>query len=143
MWTYGVPDRWPAAGDFLRAKTGHHFPMLGKLHNRRAIRAITTMIRDNYYESAVGRDKKLAAGLIFAEAIGNDAIADGLRATGAKPTDDARIQTLARALAPSPTIVDADVVESCRDLSPAAIVEVTTFISLLQMLHRLERYFGS
>jgi alkylhydroperoxidase family enzyme len=143
VWTYGVPDRWPAVGDFLRAKTGHDFPVLRKLHNRRAIRAIATMIRDNFYESAVGRDKKLAAGLIFAEAIGNDALANGLRATGAKPTDDERIQTLARALAPSPSIVDADVVASCRELSPAAIVEVTTFISLLQMLHRLERYFGS
>jgi hypothetical protein len=142
-WTYGVPDRWPAVGDFLRTKTGYHFPVLRKLHNRRAVRAIATMIRDTLYESAVGREKKLAAGLIFAEEIGNGAIVDAMRAIGAKPTDDAAIQKLARALAPSPTLVDADVVAACRDFAPAAIVEVVTFVSLLQMLHRLERYFGS
>jgi alkylhydroperoxidase family enzyme len=142
-WTHGVPDRWPAVGDFLRTNTGHHFPVLGKIQHRRAVRAIAMIIRDHFCESAIGRDKKLGAGLIYVEAIGNGSVADALRAAGAKPTDDARVASLARALAPSPTAVDASVVDACRELSPAAIVEVTTFIALLQMLHRLERYFGT
>ena len=27
-WTAGVPDGWPAVGDYLRQKTGHNFPIL-------------------------------------------------------------------------------------------------------------------
>jgi hypothetical protein len=50
---------------------------------------------------------------------------------------------LARAIAPSPAAVDGDVVASCRDLSPAAIVEVVTFVALLQLLHRLETYYAA
>lgn len=74
-WTRGVPDRWPAVGTFLKEKTGHDFPVLGRLRHRRAIRAIATMIRDNFCESSVGRDRKLDAGLIFAEAVKNESLA--------------------------------------------------------------------
>jgi hypothetical protein len=51
-------------------------------------------------------------------------------------------RALARALAPSPTAVDDAVIASSRALAPAAIIEVVTFIALLQMLHRLESYFA-
>jgi hypothetical protein len=37
---------------------------------------------------------------------------------------------------------DAEVVFACRDLAPAAIVEIVTFIALLQMLHRVQRYYA-
>ncbi len=51
-WTAGVPDRWPAVGEYLRQRTGHAFPVLSRLRNRRAIRAIATMIKENLGESA-------------------------------------------------------------------------------------------
>ena len=46
---------------------------------------------------------------------------------------------LARAASPSPAQIDADVVAACRDsgLPPAAIVELVTWLAVLQMLHRL------
>jgi hypothetical protein len=47
-WTADVPSRWPAVGEFLRAKTGHNFPVLSRLTHRRAIRAIAVMVRDNF-----------------------------------------------------------------------------------------------
>ena len=50
---------------------------------------------------------------------------------------------LARAASPSPAAIDASVVGACREggLSAPAIIELVTWISVLQMLHRLSSYF--
>jgi alkylhydroperoxidase family enzyme len=143
QWTKGVPDKWPAAGAFLRQATGHDFPVLGRLRHKNAIRAIATMIRDNVTESVVGRAEKLSAGLVYADAVGNTSLADQLRATGATRLADSPVQQLARAIAPSPAAVDDATVAACRTLPPAGIVEVVTFVALLQLLHRLESYFAA
>src|SRR6185295_13686606 len=108
-WTAGVPDRWPAAGEFLRQRTGHSFPVLSRLRHRRAIRAIATMIRDNLGESVIGRDDKLAAGLIYARTVGNPSLAEEMRALGARELPDSPTQILARAISPSPAAVDQSV----------------------------------
>jgi alkylhydroperoxidase family enzyme len=144
-WTRSVPSRWPATGAFLEKETGHSFPVLGRLHHGRAIRAIATMLRDDIgrgVTSIVGRETKLGAGLIFAEAVGNDRLASELRACGAtKLTEDSPAYRLAQAIAPSPVRVDADVVAASRALAPAAIVELIAFVALAQLLHRLESYY--
>lgn len=142
QWTRGVPDRWPRVGEFLREQTGHDFPVLGRLRQRAAVRAIATMIRDNFCETVVGKGQKLAAGLIYADVVGSASLAAQLRAAGAAPVLESPVQILARAVAPSPANVDDEVIASCRNLSPAAIVEVVTFIALLQLLHRLESYYA-
>jgi alkylhydroperoxidase family enzyme len=146
-WTQGVPDRWPAVGAFLREHTGHDFPVLGRLQHRGPVRAIATMIRDNFCESVVGREVKLAAGLIYAEAVHHGSLAEQLRAAGARPFAESGVESaahvLARAVSPSPAAVGAEVVAACRELAPAAIVEVVTFIALLQLLHRLESYYAA
>ncbi len=141
QWTRGVPNRWPAVGDFLRDKTGHDFPVLGRIRHRRAIRAIATMIRDNFCETVVGRDEKLSAGLVYANAVRDDSLAEQLRAAGGTTAAQSPVQALARALSPSPVAVDEGVIASCRDLAPAAVVEIVTFVALLQLLHRLEGYY--
>src|SRR5579863_9008607 len=115
--------------------------MLSRLEHRRAVRAIATMIKDNFGASVIGLDHKLAAGLIFADTVGNAALAGELRALGAKPLADAPSQRLAAAIAPSPARVDAAVVDACRALPPAAIVELVAFIALLQLLHRIGSYY--
>jgi hypothetical protein len=51
------------------------------------------------------------------------------------------VQILARAVSPSPAAVDASVLESSRAIPPAGIVELVTFISVLQMLHRLSSFY--
>lgn len=140
-WTAGVPDRWPAVGAYLRQRTGHSFPVLSRLRNRRAIRAIATMIKDNLSESVIGLDHKLAAGLIYAQTIGNPALAEDLRALGARELPDSPTQTLARAISTSPAAVDQSVLESSRAIPPAGIVELVTFVSLLQLLHRLSSFY--
>lgn len=140
-WTAGVPDRWPAVGEYLRQRTGHAFPVLSLLRNRRAIRAIATMVKDNLSESVIGLDNKLAAGLIYAQTIGNPSLAEELRALGATELPDSPTQTLARAISSSPAAMDQRVIEAARAISPAGIVELVTFVALLQLLHRLSSYF--
>ncbi len=143
QWMKGVPGTWPRVGEFLRTATGHDFPVLSQLRHRRAIRAIATMIRDNFdaASSVLGRQAKLATGLIFAEAVGSPGLAAALRATGATPTPESALTALARAISPSPAAVDAAVVERSRALPPAGIVELVSFLAVLQMLHRLSTYF--
>lgn len=142
LWTQGVPDRWPDVGTFLREATGHDFPVLERLRHKRAVRAIAMMIRDNFTRSVVGKEEKLAAGVVYAETVQNDSLARQLRKAGARPVDDSTVQRLARAIAPSPAQVDDAIVESSRALQPAQIIEVVTFVALMQLLHRLETYYS-
>lgn len=142
-WTRDVPDRWPEVGRYLEQHTGHDFPVLSRLQNRRAVRAIATMIRDNLTETVVGRDEKLAAGLIYATAVESDGLEAGLRAIGAKQLPDSPVLELARAVAPSPAQVDDAVVESARAIPAAGVIEVVSFVALLQLLHRLSSFFAA
>jgi len=141
-WTAGVPDRWPEVGHYLESRTGHGFPVLSRLSHRRSIRALATMLRDNLdpASTVVGVPAKLGAGLIYAEAVGDTALSTEIARLGpSKP--DARIDTLARAIAPSPALVDTAVVDVCREMPAAALVEVVAFVSLMQLVHRLEAFF--
>jgi hypothetical protein len=168
-WTAGVPKAWPAAGEFLRARTGHDFPLLGRLRSARARRAIAVMIRDNLdaATSVVGLGTKCLAGLIYATVIGDVGLADELRVVAAHvgvpsgtievaiafarsnatpPPGDAALLAallLARAIAPSPAAVTPAVVEAARALEPAAIVELVVFVSVLQLWHRLSLYYAA
>lgn len=144
-WTRGVPDRWPEVGEYLRRKTGHDFPILSHLRRRRAIRAIATMIELNFGagESVIGQHQKRAAGLVYAECVGNASLAEALRATGAVPLPpDSPVQRLARAIAPSPARVDEDAMQAARALPPAGIVELVSFVSVLQLLHRISSFYA-
>ncbi|HVT18766.1 MAG TPA: hypothetical protein VHQ90_21605 [Thermoanaerobaculia bacterium] len=76
-WTRGVPSRWPEAGDYLAAHTGHDFPVLAKVASPRAVRAIATVLRDNMMASAsrLGLGVKALCGLVYACVVGNDRLA--------------------------------------------------------------------
>ena len=76
-WTEGVPSRWPEVGIWLKAETGHDFPLLGKLRSRRAVRAIATVLRDNLNVSGsrLSLGVKTLAGLVYASAVGNATLA--------------------------------------------------------------------
>jgi hypothetical protein len=129
---------------FLRKRVGYDFPVLGRMQHKRARRAIATMIRDNLCETIVDRDEKLGAGLIYADTVGSRALAAELRALGAAELSaSSPISVLARAASPSPSEVDAAVVETARTIGAPGIVEVVTFLALMQLLHRLGRYYSA
>ncbi len=170
QWQRGTPDTWPAVGDYLLEKTGHDFPVLSRLRNRRAIRAIASALVTNLDATTtlIGLEMKVLAGVIFAIVIKDEALATELRQLGARhgvsndectsaaefaadaelepPASEPKVRAawyLARAVSPSPAAVTHDVVQVCRDsgLSAAAIVELVTWVSVLQMLHRVSAFF--
>jgi alkylhydroperoxidase family enzyme len=143
-WTAGVPDRWPAVGEYLRAKTGHDFPVLGRIGPRRVVRALGAMLRDNLdaQSSVTGVARKLAAGVVYAQTVGDAALEAQLAKLG-RAEPDAAIEAVARAVAPSPARVDDAVIAQARTLAPAALVEVVTFVSLMQLVHRAEAFHAA
>jgi hypothetical protein len=115
----------------------------------------------------VGVELKVLAGAIFAETVGNERLADDIGAVAlhagvdsekvrdvisyargddamlpaGSPAESAAL-TLARAASYSPARIDAATVEALRGsgLPPAAVVEIITWLSVLQTLHRLTCY---
>ena len=169
-WQRGVPDAWPAVGAYLRERTGHDFPVLSRLRHGRVIQSVASMLRENLDPATtiVGLDVKVLAGVIFAEVVADRALDADARALAARhgvaearldeaarfardreaapPGRDPKTRAallLARAASPSPAQIDADVVAACREggLSAPAIVELVSWLSVLQMLHRLSCYF--
>ena len=170
-WLRGVPGTWPEAGAFLRDAAGHDFPVLGKLRHGRAVKSIAAALRDNLdpATTVTGLPVKALAAAIFAETVADRELADAARALAvrqgvtqaqieaaarfasdpeaAAPGDDSctrALLLLARAASPSPAAIDAGIVTTCRDAGiPApAIVELVTWLAVLQMLHRLISYFA-
>ena len=170
-WQKGVPKGWPEVGSFLRERTGHDFAVLSRLRHTRAVRAVATMLKDNLDPATtlVGLDVKVLAGAIFARAVGDDRLAEDIRALAARhgvtdaqvavaatfagsrdappPDDDPRragLLLLSRAASPSPAKIDAAIVAACSNsgLTSAEIVELVCWLSLLQMLHRLTCFYS-
>jgi hypothetical protein len=171
-WTAGVPARWPEVGEYLRERTGHDFPVLQRLQHARAVRALATMVRDNCEaaDSRLGLEAKHRAGLVYATVIGDESLAGETRVlarnAGAKDLDDvvafaaaatdfddagavARLAAkhgpatlLAKAASYSPARVTPSVVERAGDLEPAAVIELLSWLSVLQLLHRLGSFYG-
>jgi hypothetical protein len=85
-WTKDVPDRWLGAGNFLEQRTGYRFPLLGKLQHRRAIRTLTTVLRDNLdpTQSEIGLGAKCLVGLVYATVVENETLAAEARLLAAR-----------------------------------------------------------
>lgn len=140
--------------------------MLARVRSPRVRRSIASVLRENLdpATSVVGIDVKVLAGAIFAEIVRDDHLADDVRALARRAGVDRRrldaalavargddpllraddrkafaALTLARDASHSPAGIDATTIAACRDggLSPAAIVEIIAWLSVLQMLHRL------
>lgn len=170
LWTAGVPQRWPDVGSYLREHVGHDFPVLARLAHGRAIRAIAVMIRDNLdpRTTTLGLPLKHMAGLVYATLVGDASLAAEVRklaeqsrlsaddadrvvqfAKGDAPPPsglDARAQAallVARAASPSPAVIPEDVIEACTasQLPGAAIIEMVSWLSVLQMVHRIAAFY--
>lgn len=186
-WTKGVPNQWPQVGEFLTERVGHAYPILSKLTQKNAIRAIATVLRENLdpTHTQIGLAVKALSGLVFATVAQNETLAQEARilATRADASideatfdavvafaqtepmaniaaiqqtmatlsalpglsnRDAAVLVLARAAAPSPAEVTPTVLTEVAPLLNAAmIVEVVVWLSVQQMLHRIERFYAA
>ncbi len=144
----GMPSKAAAISKALQDTVGHDFPVLASVRSGRARRAIASMLRENLdpATSVVGLEAKLRCGAVFATVVDHPRLLEDLRAVArhvdvdleAKAPDTA-ITTLARAASPSPAQVDAATISACEEsgLSAASIIEVISWLAVLQMLHRL------
>src|SRR6185436_5122269 len=111
-WIRGVPSTWPAVGTWLKAATGHDFPLLAKVRSRRAVRAIATVLRDNLTASGsrLGLRTKILAGLVYASVAGNETLAREARTLAARtspPVDGETLDAVTRCAA-DPAGLDED-----------------------------------
>jgi hypothetical protein len=170
-WQKGTPTAWPQVGDYLKERVGHDFPLLSRLRHKRLVQSIGSLLRDNLDAgtSVLGLETKLLAGAVFSSVIGDPSLARDIQAltesrgvvagrleqvirfaTGlsspapGKDSAERAALLLARAASTSPAGIDQGVVDACRSagLAPQAMVELITWLSVLQMLHRWKSYFG-
>ena len=168
-WQLGVPDSWPEVGDYLQQHTGYNFPVLSQLGSTRAVRAIATTLRENLdpSQSTIGIDIKIMAGIVFCKVIQDDqlqTVVTNLTSTEqltesqidsleqfatnpalSPPVESAQNKALlnvARAASPSPATISKDIVQQCQSaqISAQGIVEMVTWLAVLQMMHRLSSY---
>ncbi|NND32534.1 MAG: hypothetical protein HKN76_08085 [Saprospiraceae bacterium] len=185
-WTRGVPNSYPEAGEFLQKQIGYSFPFLAHFSQKRIVRALTTVLRDNLDKdnTVVGIPAKCLAGYLFSRIIFNHSLSVELRkvaaqlapqleekiflhldelATQPTPESDADIERfysslsnhkgltkndltsilLARGASTSPSEVTNPIINQVGEwLQPAAVVELVVWLSVLQLVHRLENYFS-
>jgi hypothetical protein len=145
---------------------------LRHLTHARAIRAIATMLRDNCApgESHLGLDVKHRAALVYATVVEDDALAGAARVLargagagdlgavarfGAEPAefdDDDAVEraerargaalVLAKAASHSPARISPRVVEGSRVLPAEGVVELISWLSVLQLIHRLGSFYA-
>lgn len=154
-WTRDLPDNEVLQSSIARS-FGVDEPALSQLRSQRPARALAAMFRENLCpaQSKVGIARKALAAATYADAVGSDrrrsrAVSLAEFAANAKTDladdreakDEATI-ALARSISPSPATVTPDVVQAVSAvLSPPEIVELTVWLSLQQLLHRLDLYF--
>ncbi|MGI9051507.1 MAG: carboxymuconolactone decarboxylase family protein [Ilumatobacteraceae bacterium] len=159
----GTPRRRSAVARHLAVTTGHDFPVLANLRSSRARRAIATMLKENLDPEAslIGIRTKVLAGAVYAAVVADphlmadiEALAERAGLTGetlaaaaafgrreAPAPEAATALQLARDASSSPAAIDTATVDACaKDLTPEAIIEAVTWLSVLQLLHRLTRY---
>ncbi len=172
QWQKGVPAKWPEVGKYLQDLTGHNFPMLSRMHNARAIKAVASVLRENLntQTTILGLDIKAMTGIVFANSVANTALSSEVRIIGNNfgfstkqmdnvehfaldpdndvPDVDSKTRAaliLAKAASPSPAEITSDVIDEVNNstLTPAAIVELVCWLSVLQMLHRLSSFYSA
>ncbi|MEM8923158.1 MAG: hypothetical protein AAGD35_06620 [Actinomycetota bacterium] len=73
-WTKGVSGRAGEALLLLEDEVGYSFPVLASLHNKKPVRAVATVLRDNLdtETTVVGLPLKCMVGVVFAMTVGNE-----------------------------------------------------------------------
>ena len=80
-WTANVPSAYNTASEYLKQHTGYSFPILKPIKEKRVIRTLTTILRDNLNKesSVTGLKIKMYAGYIFSALVGNDIIVSEMK----------------------------------------------------------------
>lgn len=134
-WTSEVPATGPAAGTYLRERTGYDFPLLSSLRHRRPVRAIATMIRDNFggQEGHLDLRTKHLAGLVYAEIVADRELGHAARAMAqrAAPGDSTAALAAVTHFAAAPIGLDVSVDDAAAQLRAVAGLDDTGVAALV------------
>jgi hypothetical protein len=72
-WTKGVPSELNKINTFLNNEIGHSFSILSKLKRKKLLKALATVLKDNFSasNSLIGLREKIISGLIFSKVVDN------------------------------------------------------------------------
>ncbi len=166
-WMSGIPKGPTRGRTMIAEEYGFDEPVLTEMAHAKAARALTSMLRHNLdaSQSELSIGLKALVGLVFAQRIGNESLADSARSLAethgvsaervsaveefdpsvpANGLDERAVAalTVAHAIAPSPAEMSADIVEQAeKNLSSSEIVEISVWVSISQLLHRLRVYY--
>lgn len=149
-WLHDIPTDQAEIRQYVFNQFGIDEPALTGLTQRKVTRALAGMLAENLRpeQSIIGLSNKALITRIFADFVDSDRLrtyASALTARHGEPsTDDpvtGAIATLIPSVAPSPaSVTPTDVVDLRADLTAAQVVESVTWVSLLQLLHRLHLF---
>jgi len=118
-WTRHVPGDAAEAKSYLEKEVGYGFPMVAHLKAKRAIRAVTTVLKDNLDKNntPIGLKAKCLAASIYATIVQSSQLEEEARTLSARlaPTGDAEFDA-AKQVALSPTPADAAAWEHAMNL---------------------------
>lgn len=151
----GAPISADEASAMLLARVGYGFPFLRYIRSLRFVQAMTQMILFNFdpNNTAIGLGRKARAGAVAVAALQNAELQYALRLLCAHngvidmfvaPNDVAGhlAHRLALVVSKVPVTIPADLLADLRAqprvLSSAAIVELCSWVAVLQMLHRVQ-----
>ena len=175
-WTKGVSGRIGPALMMLEEEVGYSFPIFGGLRNKRAVKAIATVLRDNLEpaNSEVGLAAKCLVGLVYAKGAESEMLqaemlqlaemlapeldaellvdvghfATAVNADLTMPEGLSKVEAaaiiLAKAGTGSPSEINEITISTVTEhLSPAQIIEIMVWLSVLQMLQRLYAFYDA
>lgn len=183
-WTKDVPSEHGTASEYLKQHTGYSFPILKPVKEKRVVRTLAVVLRDNLNERATvtGLKIKMYTGYIFSTLVYNDLLKTEIRnlsASWAPDLNDAKFEHLIElsqmeipidgascenaiallqkqlsltekeaatillgiSASYSPAQNNDAVTETVlKYMEPAAVVETVVWLSVLQLLNRLNGY---
>jgi len=150
MWLKPVPSDQADIRRYVAERFGIDEAALTSLGQVKVARALAGMLAENLRpeESTIGLANKAAITRIFAKFVESDRLlahADALADRHGTPRADdplaGAIATLIPSIAPSPArVTPTDIIDLRVDLTSAQIVECVTWVSVLQLLHRLHLF---
>ena len=89
-WTKDVPSEQGAASEYLKQHTGYSFPILTPIKQKRVVRTLAVVLKDNLDQKATvtGLKMKMYAGYIFSTLVYNDLLKKEIRNLSANLAPD-------------------------------------------------------
>ncbi len=168
-WLKDTPKGEEAMGNYLKKQIGHNFSVLSKLKRPKLKRTFVTILCNNFSDSTtkIGLKAKVLCGLVFSTIVGNAYLKNEMielaknnsmelstehqknilafssmqKAVPAHLAIEEKVALhFTKKASTSPAFIDSTLMQEIMGkLAPDAIVELITWLSILQAIHRLEK----